>query len=102
MKAQEVKDMKFLATWTVRHGCWQEAATRFLSGKADPGQGIKLLGRWHNADLSGGFSTIEADDPAAIYAFSVQWSDVLETHSHLVVEDAEAGAALAKRYGQSK
>jgi len=32
----------------------------------------------------------------------VQWSDVLETHSHLVVEDAEAGAALAKRYGQSK
>jgi len=93
--------MKFLSTWTVRPGCWQEAATRFLSGKAVPGEGVKLLGRWHYADLSGGVSLVEADDPAAIYAFSLEWADVLETHSHVVVEDAEAGLALPKRYGQS-
>jgi hypothetical protein len=92
--------MKFMSTFSVRPGCWEEAATRFLSGKAQPPEGLKLLGRWHNADLSGGFSLYETDDPAASYAFSAQWSDVLEMHSHLVVEDAEAGPALAQRYGK--
>jgi hypothetical protein len=94
--------MKFISTYSIRPGCHQEAATRFLTGKAQPAKGVTLLGRWHNTDLSGGFSLIETVDPAAAYAFSVEWSDVLEIHTHLVVEDAEAGPALAKRYGQSK
>jgi hypothetical protein len=94
--------MKFLSTFSVRPGCWQEAASRFLSGEAQPTQGVKLLGRWHNMDLSGGFSLIKTDDPAAAYAFSVQWSDVLEMHTHPVIEDAEAGPALAQRYGRPK
>lgn len=72
----------------------------FFPEKAQPTGGIKLLGRWHNADLSGGFSLLETDDATAAYAFSVEWSDVLEIHTHLVIEDADAGAALAKRYGR--
>jgi Protein of unknown function (DUF3303) len=94
--------MKFLSTFSVRPGCWQEAASRFLAGKGQPTQGVKLLGRWHNTDLSGGFSLIETDDPAAAYAYSVQWSDVLEMHTHPVIEDADAGPALAQRYGSPK
>lgn len=92
--------MKFIATYAVRPGCAQEAASRFLSGKAQPTTGVKLLGRWHNADLSGGFSLVETDSPAAAYAFNVEWSDVLDLHMYPVVEDAEAGPALAKRYGK--
>ena len=91
--------MKFISTFSVRPGCWQEAASRFLSGKAQPPEGIKLLGRWHNTDLSGGYSLVETNDPAKAYEFSAQWSDVLEMHTHPVVEDAEAGSGLAKRYG---
>ena len=92
--------MKFISTYSVRPGCVQEAAARFLSGKAQPTAGVKLLGRWHNTDLSGGFALVETDDAAAAYAFSVEWSDVLEMHTYPVVEDAEAGAGLAKRYGR--
>jgi hypothetical protein len=92
--------MKFISTYSVRPGCMQEAASRFLSGKAQPTTGIKLLGRWHNTDLSGGFSLSETDDPAAAFAFSAEWSDVLEMHTYPVIEDAEAGPALAKRYGR--
>jgi len=92
--------MKFISTYSVRPGCWQEAASRFLAGKAQPSAGAKLLGRWHKTDGSGGVSLIETDDPAAAYAFSLEWSDVLEMHTQPVVEDAEAGPALAKRYGK--
>jgi hypothetical protein len=35
-----------------------------------------------------------------MHAFALEWSDVLEMHTHPVVEDAEAGPALAKRYGK--
>jgi len=47
--------MKFVSTFSVRRGCWQEAATRFIAGKGQP-----------------------------------------------VIEDTEAGPALAQRYGQAK
>jgi hypothetical protein len=94
--------MKFMSAFSVRPGCWQEAATRFLAGKGQPTKAVTLLGRWHNTDLSGGYSLVETDDPAAAYAFSLEWSDVLEMHIHPVIEDAEAGPALAQRYGQAK
>jgi OOP family OmpA-OmpF porin len=48
--------MKFLSPSSVRPGCWQEAASRSLAGKGQPANGVTLLGRWRNTDLSGGFS----------------------------------------------
>jgi len=92
--------VKFMSTWSIRPGCWEEAASRFLAGQAKPPKGLKLLGRWHATDLSCGFSLAECDNPATLYDYSAQWSDVLEIHSHVVVGDAEAGASLAKRYGK--
>jgi hypothetical protein len=63
---------------------------------------VTLLGRWHNTGLSGVYSLVESDDPAAAYAFSLEWSDILKMHIHPVIEDAEAGPALAQRYGQAR
>jgi hypothetical protein len=94
--------MKFISTYSIRPGCHQEAATRFLSGQAQPPEGLALLGRWHSTDGTGGVSLFESDDPAAMYDFTAQWFDVLEIHTRLVVEDAVAGPALAKRYGIPK
>ena len=91
--------MKFISTYTLRPGSLSSAATRFLKGDATPPPGLKLLGRWHRCDLSGGFSLWESDDPAAMYAFGLSWAEELQMTTHVVVEDAEAGAALAKRYG---
>jgi hypothetical protein len=94
--------MKFISTFSVRTGCWQEAASRFPTGKGQPAKGVTLLGRWHNTGLSGVYSLVETDDPAAAYAFSLEWSDVLAMHIHHVIEHAGAGPALAQRYGQAK
>ena len=90
--------MKFLTHFTVRPGCWPQVAERFLNGSGQPPAGVTLLGRWHNADHSGGFSLVETNDAAAAYAFAAEWSDVLEQRTNLVVEDADAGAGLSKRY----
>jgi hypothetical protein len=92
--------MKFVSTFSIRPGCMQEAASRFLSGHVQPPAAIKLLGRWHHTDLSGGYTLVETDDPAALYAWAVQWADVIEINAHAVVDDETAGAALASRFAK--
>lgn len=92
--------MKFISSYTFRAGCLPEAAKRFLGGKANPPAGLKLLGRWHKTDGSGGFSLFESDNPAAMYEFSAYWSDLLEIDGTAVVEDNEAGPVLAKLFGK--
>lgn len=88
--------MKFISTWAVRPGATKEAVGRFLAGQAAPPPGVKLLGRWHKTDMSGGFSLTESDNPLALYEEAAKWVDLLEIHGNVVVEDAEAGPILAK------
>ena len=87
--------MKFLSTWSIKDGSLEAAVQRFLAGEAESTPGLTILGRWHKADGSGGFTLSETDDPAALYAFVVKWVDVLEVHSSVVIEDAAAGPILA-------
>ena len=91
--------MKMMSTYSIRPGCHAEAIKRFLAGKATPPAGMTILGRWHKTDGSGGYTLSESDDPAALFEFSASWSDVLENHSNIVIEDAEAGPVLAKIQG---
>jgi len=88
--------MKFLSTWMVRPGATKEAVARFLAGQATPPAGVTLLGRWHKADLSGGYTLVESENPNALYESAAVWIDVLEIHSSVVIGDAEAGPILAK------
>lgn len=90
--------MKFMSTWSFQGGAIPEAAARFLAGDAAPEPGTTILGRWHNTDLSGGFFLFETDDPAAMYRGALRWADVLEINTVPVIEDSEAGAALAARF----
>ncbi|MGA8044297.1 MAG: DUF3303 family protein [Terracidiphilus sp.] len=87
--------MKFMTTWSFPTGNVPEAARRFLAGEAAPQEGVKLLGRWHNVDCSGGFSLYETNDAAALYKGAAKWADVLELNNVAVIEDAEAGPILA-------
>lgn len=87
-----------MSSWAVRPGCHKEAIGRFLSGGGQPPAGVKLLARWHKTDGSGGYSLMESDDPRAAYEYSAMWFDVVEIHSCAVIEDADAGPALAKAF----
>ena len=90
--------MKFMSTWTFQGGTIPEAAERFRAGEGAPEAGTTRLGRWHNVDLSGGFALYETNDPAALYRGSLKWADLLEMNTIAVVEDADAGTALASRF----
>lgn len=88
--------MKVLSSWAVRPGAHKEAVHRFLATGRLPPEGVTLLSRWHKADASGGFSLYETSDPVALFAAAAAWTELLEIHSHVVVEDADAGPILAK------
>ena len=87
--------MKFMTTWSFPTGVLPEAAQRFLAGEAAPEEGVKLLGRWHNIDLSGGFLLSESDNPIALYKGAAKWGDPLEFNTVPVIEDADAAPVLA-------
>lgn len=78
---------------------WKDATERFLKNGAEPPTGIKTIGRWHYADGSAGVHVFECDNAQLIRDFSQQWGDLLELETRPVVEDAEAGAAMAKHSG---
>lgn len=88
--------MKVMSLYSIRPGCVKEAVTRFLGGKANPPAGVRIVGRWHKTDSSGGYTLMESDNATAMFEFAASWSDVLEIHSTIVIEDAEAGPVLAK------
>ncbi len=87
--------MKVMSIWTLKPGAFHEAVRRFLAGEGAPAEGTILLGRWHGADLSCGYSLFETSDPAALYADSAKWADVLDLKHVMVVDDDQAGTVLA-------
>jgi Protein of unknown function (DUF3303) len=88
--------MKFVSTWTSKPGNTKQIVDRFLAGEGTPPEGVKLIGRWHKIDGSGGLGLYETDNPTALYEQAAKWIDVLEIHTTAVVEDAEAAAVFAK------
>jgi hypothetical protein len=93
--------MKFISTWSLRPHMYKTATARFLENGGKPPEGIRTMGRWHYADGSGGVHIFECDNAQVISEFVQEWADVLEIEIRPVVEDAEAGAAMAKQAGRS-
>jgi hypothetical protein len=73
----------------------EEGIARFQKTGGKPPRGVKLLGRWTRADMSGGFDLLESDDPKALAEFALQWNDLMELRIVPVVED-EALADVLK------
>ena len=88
--------MKYMTSWTVAPGAVHEAVEKFLAGEGAPQEGVKLLGRWHRVDGSGGFSLYETDRPEQLYRGALVWSELLELETYPVIEDDQAGPVLAE------
>jgi hypothetical protein len=92
--------MKFMSTWSLLPGSVKAAAEQFLAGGGLEAEGVKLLGRWHKADCSGGFSLYEASSVAALHLGAGKWADLLAMTIVPVIEDAEAGPNLVATFGK--
>ena len=91
--------MKFVSTWKFLPGAVPAAAKQFLESGAPAVEGSTILGRWHNADLSGGVVIVETDDPKTAYETAAQWAETIQLSTRPVLEDDEIGPILAKYFG---
>ena len=87
--------MKFMIAWKLDPSRQAAAAERFLASGAPMPDGMELVGRWHAPGSAQGFLLVETDDLGALSTHIAHWGDVLEFVVTPVLEDAEAGAAIA-------
>ena len=99
--------MKFMVTWSIDQDKWIPVLEKWDSmtneQRADAGEGVKILGRWHELTSRTGVAIIEASDAAAIMSYLGQWNPHMDMDVSPVLDDAEctkaAKAILAAHAG---
>ena len=94
--------MKFLITWRVHDDKRHETLKAFSAmttedDQADMGDGITLIGRWHDLVSFTGAAVCEANDSAAVHRWILNWNEVIDADVIPVLDDAECRAV-----GQAK
>ncbi len=96
--------MKFMVTWRVHDEHRGDALKAFSAmtaddDQADLGEGVTLIGRWH--DLAGftGVAIAESDDPAAVASWLLNWNPIIDIELTPVFDDAETRAIGRAKMG---
>jgi len=92
--------MKFMISWKIAPGHHKPAGEAFLKSGAPMPAGLTKLGRWHAPGSSRGWALVECTDLKALAEHHTQWSDLLDLQVTPVLEDEEAGEAMARVYGK--
>jgi hypothetical protein len=87
--------MKFMITWRVHPDKRQAAFNAFSQmtlsdDQKDMGSKIKLIGRWHDLSDFSGVAIAESDDPQALASWALNWNNVLDMKTVVVLDDQEA------------
>jgi hypothetical protein len=91
--------MKYMIAWKIAPGDIKSAAKAFLKGGAPMPKGLTMIGRWHAPGSSYGWAVVEGNE-VALAQHVAEWEHLLEFQITPVLEDAEAGKALASVYGK--
>lgn len=86
--------MKYIVSWVVPQGSFNQAVERFLKTGGKPPTGVDMLGRWHGMGGKG-FAIAESDDAKAMYLLQAQWADLLSMTVTPCLEDADAAEVMA-------
>jgi hypothetical protein len=81
--------MKFVCTWKISPDSRDRAIQRFKETGGAPPAGVRMVGRWHDVGGKGGWVVAEADDPAKIASWCLNWTDLLSFEVAPVVDDQE-------------
>jgi Protein of unknown function (DUF3303) len=95
--------VKFMVRWRVHDDKRHEALTPFSQmtsddDRADRGDRIKLIGRWHDLRRMTGVAIFGTDDAQAIARWILNWNSVLDVDVTPVVDD-EAKAIGKQKFG---
>lgn len=86
--------MKFMGTWSIDQDKWIPVLEKWSSMKpaerANAGEGVKILGRWHDMSSRTGVIILEASDAAAIQRYVGQWNPHMDIDVSPVLDDEES------------
>ena len=97
--------MKFMLTWRLHPDKRHDGLKGFsqmdkAADKADMGDTIKLIGRWHDIAKASGVAIFEANDASAMANWALNWNSIMDiTELSPVLDDEEARALGRKRFG---
>lgn len=86
--------MTFMVTYRISPANRNAAQQRFKQGGGQPPAGVKMIGRRHRADGSGGFTLCESDDLVSVAKWTQEWSDLLEFEVCPVLDDQQVAIVL--------
>jgi hypothetical protein len=91
--------MKFRVTWRIQQDKWLPIMKKWSSltpqQRADVGQGVKMIGRWHDTGGRTGVAVFESTDLLALNRYLARWNPFMDLDVAPVVDDEEA-AQLAR------
>jgi hypothetical protein len=98
--------MKFRCDWAIPHDTWLPVLKKFTSmspqEQVNAGEGVKILGRWHDVASRTGVVIFEADDPAAVQRYLGLWNPYMEIDLTPVLDDGEATAVYRQIIADNK
>ena len=90
--------MKFMVTWSIDQDKWIPVLEKWDSmtneQRADAGEGVKILGRWHELTSRTGVAILEASDAAAVHRYLCQWNPHMDMDVAPVLDDEECTKAI--------
>src|SRR5271167_3859842 len=98
--------MKFCVTWTIPQDKWLPVLKTFTSmspkERKDAGEGVKIVGRWHDVAARKGVVIFEANDLMAVQRYAGRWNPHMEIDIAPVVDDEEAAAVYRQILADNK
>ena len=86
--------MKYLCNWSIPHDNWLPVIKKFSSmspqEQRNAGDGVKIIGRWHDVAARTGVVVFESDDPAAVQRYLGLWNPYMEIGLTPVLDDEES------------
>jgi len=92
--------MKFRANFSVPQENWLPLLKKWVSmspqERANAGEGVKIIGHWHNVAARNGVVILESNDLAAVQRYIGQWNPYMDIDLAPVL-DTEESAAVARQ-----
>ena len=89
--------MKFMVSWRVHDDKRTETLAIWASltpeQRADAGEGVTMIGRWHDLAAGMGVLIVETNDLSALNRYLGQWNPFMDLEVVPVLGDEESAAA---------
>ena len=92
--------MKFRINWSIPQDKWLPVLKTWIAmspqERANTGDGVKFIGRWHDMSSRTGVLIVESNDIVAVQRYVGKWNPHMEVDIAPVVDDEES-AAIARQ-----